>query len=566
MAGCEVAGRSASDAAVPVTPAEESPSPATLFDDARDFHDGAAAVALRGKDRGAPRWAFIGKEPRWLAPPRWDEVTDWSVDHAWGRVRNRWSLVLERGGVPALPFSVSEVRISGALSAARSGGRWGIVGPRGEVIVRPQFTDAVAFGPDRFWGRDGKWTLVTREGAKVTFDNVEVVRNATLARTTAAGKLCLVGAEGACIVDGEVRLRWEGDFAIVEAGPKRGLVTRAGQLLLPARFEDVKLGKIPPFWAKSGAWALFGVDGKELIEPRFDEVNLFERGAARVKQDGRWGFAFPDGRVIEPSWEDVAEPGDGMAPVRRDGKWGFISLADGKVRIPPQYDRALPFTEERAAVRLDGRWGYIGEKGQVVVPPKYGAVRPFSGGYAAIRSDDGWGVIDRAGQVVLAPGYDELGELDHGAAIARHGGQKVCVSASSAQVVSLRYDDVGPFTGGRAVVRRLGRCGYLDALCREAIPLEHADCQDVTDHTVAIVRAPGGEYVLLGPTGTRLWSSKEPIVGRPDGTFAVPGKRALLLGADGRPLLRDGWRREPVGDKWRFVDAKGVPLNLPRTR
>jgi ABC-type phosphonate transport system ATPase subunit len=59
-----------------------------------------------------------------------------------------------------------------------------------------------------------------------------------------------------------------------------------------------------------------------------------------------------------------------------DGRWypegqsnayGYIG-PDGKWRIPPQFDFACDFAEDRALVRIDGRYGFIDRSGRVVVP------------------------------------------------------------------------------------------------------------------------------------------------------------------------------------------------------
>src|SRR5215210_6020270 len=92
------------------------------------------------------------------------------------------------------------------------------------------------------------------------------------------------------------------------------------------------------------------------------------------------------------------------------GKYGFID-ASGRVRITPQFDGALPFTEGVAAVRLDNRWGFIDPTGKVVVPLSYYAVSPFSDGVAAVTIATGGntrpcGYIDHAGQFRIKPQHE----------------------------------------------------------------------------------------------------------------------------------------------------------------
>lgn len=89
------------------------------------------------------------------------------------------------------------------------------------------------------------------------------------------------------------------------------------------------------------------------------------------------------------------------------GRYGFVD-ASGRVRIRPQFDAALPFTEGLAAVRLGNQWGFIDPSGKVVVPLNYYAVSSFSDGVAAVTIATGGttrlcGYIDHAGQFVIKP-------------------------------------------------------------------------------------------------------------------------------------------------------------------
>jgi hypothetical protein len=89
------------------------------------------------------------------------------------------------------------------------------------------------------------------------------------------------------------------------------------------------------------------------------------------------------------------------------GQYGYID-GSGHVRIRPQFDGALPFTEGLAAVSVGNKWGFIDPSGKIVVPLNYYAVSPYSDGVAAVTIATGGatrpcGYIDHAGQFVIKP-------------------------------------------------------------------------------------------------------------------------------------------------------------------
>src|SRR5688572_28740433 len=73
--------------------------------------------------------------------------------------------------------------------------------------------------------------------------------------------------------------------------------------------------------------------------------------------------------------------------------WGYIDPT-GNITIPPQFEAAMPFSQDRAAVLKGGRWGFIDKKGTFVIPPTYNTAESFSEGRAAVQVGEKWGFID----------------------------------------------------------------------------------------------------------------------------------------------------------------------------
>ena len=58
--------------------------------------------------------------------------------------------------------------------------------------------------------------------------------------------------------------------------------------------------------------------GKVVIEPQFDDADLFSEGLVLVEKDGKWGFIDKSGKVvIEPQFDDAEPFSEGLAKVRR---------------------------------------------------------------------------------------------------------------------------------------------------------------------------------------------------------------------------------------------------------
>ena len=78
---------------------------------------------------------------------------------------------------------------------------------------------------------------------------------------------------------------------------------------------------------------------------------------AAVQKDGKWGFIDADGKeVIEPQYEDARSFSNGYAAVQKDGKWGFINQ-DNEMVIEPEFDDARSFNSlMRSFVKKEDKW------------------------------------------------------------------------------------------------------------------------------------------------------------------------------------------------------------------
>ena len=111
----------------------------------------------------------------------------------------------------------------------------------------------------------------------------------------------------------------------------------------------------------------------------------------------------------------------------RKGKWGYKDWK-GNVIVPPSYEEAFGFYEERACVEMEGKLGYIDRENNLVIDFKYDCATSFSEGLASVTVGDKSGYIDIEGN----------------------------------QVVDFIYDIATPFSDGKAIVRANDRWGVLN--------------------------------------------------------------------------------------------------------
>jgi hypothetical protein len=76
-----------------------------------------------------------------------------------------------------------------------------------------------------------------------------------------------------------------------------------------------------------------------------------------------------------------------FVPYRKGKSWGYAS-ADGKIVIPPTYERTYFFSADGLArVKNKGLFGYISSEGKMVIIPRYTSASDFYMGVASVESN-----------------------------------------------------------------------------------------------------------------------------------------------------------------------------------
>ncbi len=281
-----------------------------------------------------------------------------------------------------------------------------------------------------------------------------------------------------------------------------------------------------------------------------------------------------------------------LYPVRVHGKCGYINML-GKIVIPPRYQRAGPFSEDRAWAYLNGKAVLLAPNGRAILRSNFGAGLPFAEGVAPVgrgvrwaKFGPGpsdvlplggvWGYVDRAGKLVIGMKYASAAFFHEGGAVVtlHQGGARATATQSALidtrgrykiQPGSVRLQEGEALSEGLVVAgvrdrHRSFRWGYVDRSGRWVIrPRFRA--ADAFSEGLAAVQAAGTKDDL-GPNG---WGYHG-FIDR-SGAFVIPPRHRFgpagpfseglapvaMLGAHGR--VRTGY----INRKGRFV-LKNVGL------
>lgn len=263
-------------------------------------------------------------------------------------------------------------------------GRWGIMNPRGEWLLRPEYLEVFVSGN----------ILVGKRGLGYTYygANAEVTKTTFKPLETVGNLLIVADEEGAL-----------------------GLIDETASLKVYPEFDSIRYWNGYFELSKNGWVSLIDSAGNSLFGPEegIQEVNGFSESYFLVKKNDRWGFLDEKGRLRISNRYIKARPfSEGLAGVKLRNKWGFINKDESLV-VQPYYDNISPFNAGLSVASSNGLFGLINDRGEEIVKLKWKRIeRAATGNYLVFDDRNKVGLISSSGSFLLRPSFEHLEDKD----------------------------------------------------------------------------------------------------------------------------------------------------------
>jgi hypothetical protein len=378
------------------------------------------------------RWGFIDRAGRVVVPPRFESIVA-------AERRGDESARPRREKPDELFMTPSVEAETTAIVAVRSRGKWGFVDRQGQLLPL-RFDQVDAFSEGLASVRQGElWGFARTDGTIAV----------------------------------PLRFDWAGTFvggvAIVSQNSRYGVIDSEGRFVVAARFESIRPAD-SVFHDNRALFTLFDKKGYVsragtiAVPAMFDDAKPFSEGLAAVTRGGQTGCIDTTGRmVIAPRWWTVERFSRGRAVVLVNGSCGYIDRS-GAFVTKPQFTDAKAFTSDdravawkgstRGLVDLSGHWS------EARIDERQRLDDSLSVAVVAGRK----GLVRRAtGEMVREYPWEELGPFGEGLAHVRDsGGRLGFVDLDGRVVIPLRFRRVGRFDHGLCKAATRDTLGYID--------------------------------------------------------------------------------------------------------
>ena len=259
-----------------------------------------------------------------------------------------------------------------------NGDRYGLIKPNGNTLMKcghdwlgPMSDDGeyipVADDGEFYYANSSGYRIeVPRQGQKVEWLGTI---SGGIAPAKINGKYGYINAK----FEEQSPFQWDGasvmknGIGAVMQGGKWALINDSYELVTDYIYDDVKMDEYG-FCSISGrifakgqqGYIMLDEKGQQVGEQAFEDVRPFlTKEPAAVQISGKWGFAGMDGKlVIEPKYEAAGAFSSGLAPVRQGEDWGYVTVKD-EMAIKPQYTEAGSFYKGIAPVKDGNMWTAI---------------------------------------------------------------------------------------------------------------------------------------------------------------------------------------------------------------
>jgi hypothetical protein len=162
------------------------------------------------------------------------------------------------------------------------------------------------------------------------------------------------------------------DIAQVRKDNKWGLINRSGEVICPIVYD--RIGQLHrPFIdiTKDGKQGLVDHSGAVVLEPNFSYVNWYD-SLIHYGNDQNEHFIYDlkTKKTHKHSFGKLIQQENGLSFYMKDNKYGLVN-AQGKLLLPPQFDKVRAFRNNFALVESNGKYGLIDQSGKIVQAIKY---------------------------------------------------------------------------------------------------------------------------------------------------------------------------------------------------
>ena len=180
-------------------------------------------------------------------------------------------------------------------------------------------------------------------------------------------------------------LFFEGNYCVVSANNKYGIIDEKYNLIIPLIYEDIKREILDnQIIVKNEKYGIINIQNKVIIPFEYDDINFSNIEGSfineyRIKINNKIGIINSKNKIIiNPIYDDIYNLEEGFRKAKKENHFGLLDI-NGDEIIPFEYNGLYKFpNKERLKVSKDKLWGIIDIKNNLILNLQYQKISNFS--------------------------------------------------------------------------------------------------------------------------------------------------------------------------------------------
>jgi sporulation protein YlmC with PRC-barrel domain len=270
-------------------------------------------------------------------------------------------------------------------------------------------------------------------------------------------------------------------FGELQKDNKKGLYDKHFTIIAQPIYEEVTLLNTKFFAGKNyEKWEIKATDGSPKIYAVVDDLKPFSNGFAQVVKDGKVSIIKDDGEIKLPFEYDKAIP-FGRNILLTKGDKNYIYDSKGKVKLwsYPMDISWQNLSETLKPIKTNNqKWGYINDDGDLEIKAEFDEAGSFKNGIAIVCKNNLCGFMNKNGKKITDLVY-ELPDyrIRSAALLAKKDGKFGYLDAEGNVLISLIYDELFEYNF-IIKAKKEGKWGFINKNEIVVIPLNNDFIED----------------------------------------------------------------------------------------
>ena len=310
------------------------------------------------------------------------------------------------------------IRNTEKVYKVKKDGNYGIVDEKGKIIIEPQYEEMEKISDNVKEGfvvkkKDSKRGVIDYFGKTILDLNYEEIKNIYNEKYIVIKEQ---GNEKLVDRDGKVVLENTGneiigfskniqDDIIIKKDGKIGVINIEGKNIIEPQYEELEETKPGAYIAKKdGKYGVIDSKNDKMLEFEYETINYYSKADILVAQDKELKDYIIDNKY-EIKTEGI------LIDLDEEKEYFEIRQGDSNKYYNFKFEEKLAKDVDKSStlfpIKKEGKYGFADEKDNIVIEPKYDEVTKQNAyGFSGIKKDGKWGCIDKEGMIIQEPVYN----------------------------------------------------------------------------------------------------------------------------------------------------------------